>query len=137
MAKIISISEAATIAIHVMVLIAQEGDKRINVGRLSDKTGASKNHIAKVMQSLVRFGFLKSTRGPSGGFVLRRPATEISLLQIYEALEGKMTVDDCPFDNRKCPFTTCLMNGIVHKLTDEIREYFRNQTLNDLAINSQ
>ncbi len=132
MSKIVSISEAASIAIHVMVVIARSGNTNMNVNRLSDLTGASKNHIAKVMQRLVRLNFVKSTRGPAGGFVLNMPASEISLLSIYESVEGPMEMPDCPFDNKICPFHTCLMNGIVHKLTDEIHDYFKDQKLSNM-----
>jgi Rrf2 family protein len=73
MSKIVTMSEAASIAVHAMVLIARS-EKNINVNQLSELTGASKNHIAKVMQRLVKQNLIKSTRGPSGGFVLGLPA---------------------------------------------------------------
>jgi Rrf2 family protein len=130
--KIVSISEAASIAIHAMVLIAQSRKDNINVGKLAELTGASKNHIAKVMQLLVRNDFVRSTRGPAGGFVLSKPASKITLLNIYEAVEGKMDIPECPFDNKICPFHKCLMNGIIHKMTDEIRAYFKALKLSDL-----
>jgi len=133
MSKIVSISEAASIAIHCMVLIARSGNTNLNVNKLSDLTGASKNHIAKVTQRLVKNNFVKSTRGPSGGFVLNGPASKISLLSIYESVEGKMDVAECPFDNKICPFHKCLMNGIVHKMTEEIKDYFKKQKLSDLV----
>lgn len=133
MSKIVSISEAASIAIHVMVLIARSENTNMNVNKLADVTGASKNHIAKVMQRLVRFNFVKSTRGPSGGFVLSKKPETISLLNIYEAIEGEMTLDSCPFDNQICPFNKCLMNGIVHKMTNELRTFFSSQKLSDLV----
>jgi Rrf2 family protein len=132
MSKIVNISEAASIAIHSMVLIARSGKTNLNVNKLSELTGASRNHIAKVTQRLVKYKFVKSTRGPAGGFVLNVPPSKLSLLSIYEAVEGKMDVAECPFDNKICPFHKCLMNGIVHKLTDEIREYFKDQKLSDM-----
>ena len=132
MSRIISISEAGTIAIHVMVLIANSRKKNINVIKLAELTGANKNHISKVMQRLVKLKMITSTRGPSGGFVLSKPPSRYTLLSIYEAVEGKMDIPECPFDNKICPFHKCLMNGIVHKLTDEIKEYFGSQKLSDL-----
>jgi Rrf2 family protein len=130
--KIVSITEAASIAIHVMVLIARSGKKNINVNKLTEQTGAAKNHIAKVMQLLVKQGLIISTRGPQGGFVLSRPPSKYSLLTIYEAVEGKIDLPECPFDNKICPFHKCLMDGVVHKLTDDIRNYFGSQKLSDM-----
>lgn len=129
MSKIVSISEAASIAIHVMVLIARSENNNMNVNRLSEITGASKNHIAKVMQRLVKYNFVKSTRGPTGGFILNKPADEITLLQIYEAIEGEIAMSECPFDKGICPFDKCLMNGIIHRMTDEFVTYFKDQKL--------
>jgi Rrf2 family protein len=132
MSKIVGISEAASIAIHVMVIIARSDSSNMNVNRLAELTGASKNHIAKVMQRLVKFNYVKSTRGPSGGFVINKNPEEITLLDIYEAIEGEVSVDECPFDNQICPFNKCLMNGIIHKTTNEIKVFFSEQKLSNM-----
>jgi Rrf2 family protein len=132
MSKIVSISEAASIAIHAMVIIARSGETKVNVIKLAEMTGASRNHIAKVTHHLVKLNFIKSKRGPAGGFVLNKDAADLTLLNIYEAFEGEMSLPECPFENKICPFHKCLMNGIVHKVTDEIREYFGSQKLSDL-----
>jgi len=84
------------------------------------------------MQRMVKENFVKSTRGPAGGFVLNKAPEEISLLTVYEALEGEMAINKCPFDNNICPFEECLMGGIVHRITGELREYFKNKKISDL-----
>ena len=132
MSHIVNISEAATIGIHVVVLIARSKNNNMNVKKLSELTGASKNHIAKVMQRLVKDNFVKSTRGPAGGFVLNMAPEDISLLKIYESIEGELSLSKCPFDQQICPFEECLMGGIVHKVTEELREYFENKTVKEL-----
>ena len=88
MAKIFSLSEAGSIAIHGMVLIARSEDQ-VSVNDISEKTGSSRHHVAKVMQRLVKEDFLHSLRGPSGGFKLKKPADSISLLEIYESIKVK------------------------------------------------
>ncbi|MFW5758030.1 MAG: Rrf2 family transcriptional regulator, partial [Bacteroidota bacterium] len=65
MSKIVHLSEAASIAIHAMVFVAQ-ADTHVNVNIIASEIGASKNHLAKVMQVLTKKRFLKSVRGPSG-----------------------------------------------------------------------
>ncbi|HNX06035.1 MAG TPA: Rrf2 family transcriptional regulator [Bacteroidales bacterium] len=132
MSHIVNISEAATIGIHVIVLIARSKNSNMNVKKLSELTGASKNHIAKVMQRLVKENYVKSTRGPAGGFVLNVPPEDISLLNIYESIEGELSITKCPFDQQICPFEECLMGGIVHKVTEELRQYFKNKTVKEL-----
>lgn len=62
MAKIVSYSEAASIGMHGMVLVARAGDT-INVQKIADATGSSRHHVAKVMQRLVKEGLLKHLAG--------------------------------------------------------------------------
>lgn len=130
MSKIISLSEAASIAVHSMVLIASARES-LNVIKISERTGASKHHAAKILQRLVKEGFLNSNRGPSGGFMLRIPAANITILQVYEAIEGKLDEATCPVDNPVCSFKKCLMGNIVSKMTQEFRKYMSSQTLSE------
>jgi Rrf2 family protein len=128
MSKIFSLSEAASIAIHSMVIIAKS-EKQVNVLQIAEMTGSSKHHVAKVLQRLVKDGYLGSNRGPSGGFVLKQPADEINLLQVYESIEGKIIITPCPMDNPICPFNKCLMGNIVGKMTKSFRDYLENATV--------
>ncbi len=128
MAKIVHLSEAASLAIHAMVLIAKS-DTHINVNILSQEMGASRNHLAKVLQQLVKYNYLKSVRGPSGGFVLNVHPSEITILDVYQAIEGKIETPECPLDRKICPFDKCLLGGMVKSVTDQFKSYFEGQTL--------
>lgn len=128
MAKIVHLSEAASLAIHAMVLIAKS-DTHINVNILAQEMGASRNHLAKVLQQLVKFNYLKSVRGPSGGFVLNMKPSDLTILDIYEAIEGKIETPECPLDRQICPFDKCLMGGMVRSVTTQFQSYFKEQTL--------
>lgn len=130
MNKVVTLSEAASIAIHAMVLIAK-ATNQINVGQIAEATGASKNHLAKVMQRLVKEGFVKSSRGPSGGFVLAKDPKDITILQVYECIEGPIEPTGCPLDQHICPFDKCLMGGVVGQTTNQIKDYFKSNTLFD------
>ncbi len=131
MAKIVSYSEAASIGMHGMVLIARAGDT-INVQKIAEITGSSKHHVAKVMQRLVKEGFLLSNRGPAGGFKLNIDANKITLLQIYEAIEGQVKVVDCPHEKPVCPFGKCIMGTVVTDMTSTFKDHLSQQTLADL-----
>ena len=127
--KIISLSEASSIAIHAVVIIASE-DKPITVNRIAEVTGASKNHLSKVMQFLVKHNIVNSIRGPLGGFVLNKTAYNLTLLDIYECMEGKIIYNEiCPLNRPVCPFQKCIMGNIVNNLTKELKESLSLQTL--------
>ena len=53
MSRVVSLSEAASIGIHGIILIAKAGEP-VNVIRISDLTGTSKHHVAKIMQRLAK-----------------------------------------------------------------------------------
>ncbi len=128
MAKLIHLSEAASLGIHAMVLIAQQ-ETHVKVHDLAEQIGASRNHLAKVLQQVVKFGYLRSVRGPGGGFLLNKPVSQISILDIYEAIEGKIEIPVCPLVRPLCPFNMCLMSNILKDVTTNVRDYFQNSTL--------
>jgi Rrf2 family protein len=128
MAKIFTFSEAASIAVHSMVLIAQSKGI-INVTTIAEKICSSKHHVAKVLQRLVKENFISSQRGPSGGFSLRKAAGKISFLDVYEAIEGKIEVGQCPLDKPDCPFENCILNNVTNQMEMDFRQYLKSQTL--------
>ncbi len=130
MARVVSLSEAGSIAIHGMVLIAK-ADKPVNVIQLSERMGASRHHVAKVLQRLAKAGLLSSARGPLGGFSLAKEPGEVNLLQIYESIEGSIEIHQCPLDKPICPFDKCIMSNVASRMTKEFRDYLQNSMLAD------
>lgn len=130
MASIITLSEAASIALHSMVLIAKSKET-LNVGEIAEKICSSRHHVAKIMQRLAKEDFVTSNRGPNGGFLLKKTAEETSLLDIYEAIEGKLDADICPGGKSACPFDKCILGDISTRLSLEIKEFFQNKKLSD------
>ena len=130
MTKVVSLSEAASIAIHSIILIAKV-EKMINVNQIAEATGSSKHHVAKVVQRLVKENILSSIRGPQGGFFLKKDPADITLLEVFEAIEGKLEITDCPMDNPICPFEECIMGTVVKNMTVEFKNYFQNKTIKD------
>ncbi len=128
MSKIFSLSEAGSIAIHGMVLIAKS-ETKLNVVKIAEKTGSSKHHIAKVLRRLVKDDFLISNRGPLGGFELRKPADQINLLEIYESIEGRIEITKCPMNNPICAFGKCLLSDVVGNMTQSFIDYMAGQKL--------
>jgi len=130
MGSIIALTEAASIGLHSMVMIAR-ADEMLNVGKISEFIGSSRHHVAKVMQRLSKEGLVSSNRGPSGGFVLKKEPQEIRLLDIYEAIEGPLEVQSCAMNRDHCPFGECLMGDLSPKVTKQIKDYLEGRTLQD------
>ncbi|TCO09110.1 RrF2 family transcriptional regulator [Natronoflexus pectinivorans] len=130
MANIIALTEAASIGLHSMVMIARS-DEMMNVGNIAKQIDSSRHHVAKILQRLAKENFISSNRGPTGGFILKKKPEEISLLNIYEAIEGRFEVQSCPGDKEICPFGECLMGDLSHRLSTEIKDYLASKTLKD------
>jgi len=130
MSKIVSLSEAGSIALHSMILIGQ-AENKMNVNGIAERTRSSKHHIAKVLQRLVKDGFLISNRGPNGGFRLNRPADEITFLEVYESIEGKIRITECPMENPICPFEKCIMGNVIKDMTQQFIDYMKSQRISD------
>ena len=131
MSKIVNISEAVSIAIHSMVLIAKQ-DGQINVNELSKITGSSKNHTAKVLQNLVKFGLISSNRGPLGGFTIKKKPNLITLLSIYEMIEGELELQRCSYHGDSCPFRQCVFGGMAEQFSSDFKKYLNKTRISDL-----
>jgi len=128
-----SISEASSIAIHSLAFLAvSEGS--VNVNLLATETGFSKNHISKVMQTLVKHGYLNSGRGPKGGFEIRRDANGINLLEIIELIEGRKEEHFCGISEEKCPFESCVFGELPKEFGLKFKEFYAERTIGDIKI---
>lgn len=128
MAKVVTLSEAASIGLHGMILVAQ-AKHTTNVLTIAEATQSSRHHVAKVMQRLVKDDFLVSMRGPNGGFDLKKDPKDITLLDIYESIEGKIEITTCPLDKPICPFGKCILENVAQRMTREFKDYLSGHTL--------
>lgn len=132
MNSIINISEAANLGMHTMVVVAARAGDTVSVRDAAAQLGVSGHHLAKVLQRLAKAGLLLSTRGPAGGFRLRRPPEKVRLLDIYEAIEGRLTSRDCLLGRAKCS-GTCIFGDFLHTANQEFKQKLASVSLADAA----
>jgi Rrf2 family protein len=133
MAKLIKLSEAATLALHAMVLLAGRADRPLSTGEAASFLSVSEAHLSKVLQRLARNGLVKSLRGPRGGFIIVKNGGAITLLDIYEAIEGKCEPSCCLFGRRPCKTAQCIFRGVIADADGQVRKYLAGTRLSDLA----
>lgn len=132
MSRFVQLSEAVSLALHAMVLIAEEEGEVRSVKEVALMLSASEAHMAKVVQRLAKAGLVKTARGPGGGVALGRKAGGITFLEIFEAIEGPL--DGCPCMMNKegaCPFGRCIFSGALELANGAIREKFAATRLSD------
>lgn len=132
MNSVISISEAASIAIHGMELLALN-NRKMNVKEMAEVFRVSQAHLAKVFQRLARSGLVISTRGPGGGFSLTREPSQITLYDIYRSIEGEREAEACILRTSTCPFGNCIFGGLLKEITDRFITYLKGHTLEDIS----
>jgi Rrf2 family iron-sulfur cluster assembly transcriptional regulator len=134
MSKIVNISEAVSIAIYSMAVIAH-GSGKVNGVQVCELTGFSRNHTAKILQLLAKHNFLKSERGPKGGFELNSPAENIYLIDIYKLVEGSYPENSHCLHNRDhCPFEKCVYGGIANDFSQNFLAYLSGKSLADIEL---
>lgn len=130
MPKVINFSNAMTIGMHSLIILARE-NKPMNAIQLSERIGSTKFHVAKVLQRLVKDGMLSSMRGPTGGFSLTKDPTEITVFNIYRSIEGEIDYDECTHTNPVTPIDKCIRETIVKKMTEDFVNYMKDHTVAD------
>jgi len=132
--RLVKLSEAASLGLHTMALLARNADRRLTNQEIADVLEGSGHHLAKVTQRLVRSGLLSSARGPQGGFLLGRPAENITLLEIFEAIEGPIDEQGCLLGDAACEEKDCNLGGVMRSIHAQIRDYMKNTLLSELAL---
>lgn len=133
--NILKISEASSLALHAMIILAQNQDKLISVKDISMALDVSANHLSKVMQRLNKAGYIDSIKGFNGGFKLSEKPEKITFLDIYELFEGKLKCNNCLLTNQKCE-GECILGDLVSSVNKMAHEKFSKTRLSDF-VNSR
>jgi Rrf2 family protein len=117
------LSRTVAYAVRATLQLAQlQADGPVPCSKLAAEGKMPERFLLQILRNLVTHGILRSTRGVDGGYALVRPASEISLLQVIEAIEG-------PYDTPP-EVGAELSEGPHHKLRealDQVTTVTRNQ----------
>lgn len=132
MSTCLRISEAAALALHTVGALAQSPGEMVSNQTLAAHLKVSEHHLAKVHQRLVKAGLVRAIRGPRGGFQLARPAEEIKLLEVVQAVEGTFTPQQCLLGRPACVSGQCVMGQFSQSLNRQVREFLETTTADSL-----
>ena len=134
MTDLLKISEAASLGIHAMIYLVAHPGETIATGAIAARLQVSEHHLAKVMQRLVRAALVVSVRGPKGGFHLADDPATVSLLDVFEAIEGSPEPRTCLLGpERRCPSGQCFLGDLNQRVHAQIKEHFEKTKLADLG----
>ena len=125
-------SHACSIAFHAMAVLArQDSPAALSAQVLAAELDVSADHLSKVMQRLSKCGLVNSARGPSGGYTLAKDPAAISMLDIYECMEGPGSSAHCVFDQRRCAGGSCIFGGMLTDMNTLLSGYMKKTNLSD------
>ena len=84
----------------------------------------------KILQKLCRAKILESFKGLNGGFLLARELEEVNLLEVIEAVQGRIIIRPCLLDDDSCVAAkTCLVSYKLQKLQETLDNEIKGITL--------
>jgi Rrf2 family protein len=131
----LSLSQTTGYAILALSCLEEgDGQNWILARDIAECTGIPKPYLSKILHSLQGSGLIRTKRGYRGGFSLVRPADEISLMEIAEAVEGASCLTGCLLGLADCSEEkSCPTHSFWVEERQRIRKALSSTTLKDVA----
>jgi Rrf2 family cysteine metabolism transcriptional repressor len=117
----ISVTSKSRYAVVAMAELARSGDRPVPIAAVAERRGMPVQFLVQLFSTLRRSGLLDSYRGTKGGYALARPADEITVLEVVQALDGKVGEEGKE------------AGGIWAEGVDALRGVFSQTTIADIA----
>lgn len=120
-------------AVRAMFEIAKAYPNGVTLDEISERQKISRVYLAQILNRLRQARLIKSSRGPGGGYVLRKTPDEISLYDILEPLEGPVCIASCIDPSEGCDeVDECVAFPVWKKMAQYIECMLKNVKLNAL-----
>ena len=132
------ITRQADYALRAMLFLARmDPTKRAATSQIAEMQHIPPSFLAKIISQLSIAGLIHTSRGARGGVLLARPAEQISVLEVVEAIDGPMELNECTSGAGGCPFgENCPLRPIWCDTQRELIEKLRHTNFAQLATNS-
>lgn len=131
----IEITKAAEYSLRASAALVDfyERDQTATVSEIAVGEAIPESFLRKLLKPLIRAQIVKSERGYSGGITLARDPYEISVLDVIEAVDGKLSLNDCVLEPSECGFIQrCAMYNVWIETTEVLKRHLRSYTLEDV-----
>lgn len=130
------ITRQADYAVRAVLYLAKLGpDQRAATSQIAQVQQIPPSFLAKIVSQLSVAGLLQTSRGARGGVSLARMPEEISLLEVVEAIDGPILLNECAGENGVCVFgNVCPMKPVWCDAQAELVERLRQTTFNNFLV---
>jgi len=127
----LELSSEGRYALRALLYLASTGE-RVTAQRISAEAHVPRRLLARILARLSHARLVESEQGRGGGSRLARPATEITLREAVEAVEGPFGVTRCIVEDRACgEGAPCALHDAWEEGQRTILEYLDTQTLDE------
>jgi Rrf2 family nitric oxide-sensitive transcriptional repressor len=130
------ISQTAEYALRAMVFLAMR-DAAATGHEIAEVTKVPPGYLSKIMQQLAKVKLVNSQRGIGGGFVLARPTTDISILDVVNAVDPIEKLTSCPLGIESHGFNLCPLHKRLSQATAHVEAAFADSRLSELVEESK
>lgn len=123
-------------ALRAVTWLAARPGEGMTAQRIAEATQVPEDYLSKVLNLLVRGEVLTSQRGRNGGFQLARPAAEISMLAVVNAVEPIQRISKCPLGLRAHGVRLCPLHRRLDDAYALVEEAFGRTTLEELVADN-
>ena len=127
------LSQTTEYALRLVVQLASQRDRPITIPELARSTKIPEGYLAKVLRQLARAGLVRSQRGPNGGSVLGRPAGEISVLDVVQAVDPLQRIEVCPLGLKTHGANLCPLHRRLDQAIASVEDAFRHSSLEEIV----
>jgi Rrf2 family transcriptional regulator, nitric oxide-sensitive transcriptional repressor len=125
-------SQTAEYALRAAVFLATRKDGLDSSQVIAEATRVPAGYLSKVLQDMAVNGIVRSQRGPNGGFALARPAQEISVLQVINAVDPIQRIRSCPLGFKEHATQLCKLHLKLDNAIASIESALATSTLADM-----
>jgi FeS assembly SUF system regulator len=131
MLRVTRLTDYATV---VLTVLAADAGAVLSAAGLAERAGLEAPTVAKVLKPLAQAGLVQPFRGANGGYRLARPAAEISLVEIVEAMEGPLAMTECSVHDGHCGIAhSCGARANWRRINDVVADALRRVSLADMT----
>lgn len=112
-----------------------EGAGPLSLKAIAERQGLSEHYLEQLASPMRKAGLIASIRGAQGGYVLARPASQITVGDVIRVLEGPIGFTDCSTEGETDPTCAadCPVHGVWERVTQQIVAVIDAITLQDLV----
>ncbi len=124
------LSTRARYALRAMLELATHNEGRMLLRDIAEQQDLPPKYLEQLAIPLRHAGLIEAQRGSAGGYVLARPAEEITVLQVVEAVEGPLDVAKCVVRATVCSrASNCASRNVWIRLSRHVRGFLHEVSL--------